>query len=271
MASSNPVLFKFGTRAEYDAIKANAQDNALYFLTDTGELLRGKRNLAQANYYEVEQGENEAADAAAARITANVPLIKNDVCIVKKRIANDNYSHTAFVYDGAHWRAMDGNYNAENVYFDENIMITTAVGNISLSNGSAEIPAAGKNLKQVFEALWTKENYNPTVSNPSIELTIDKSTEEGEVGTAYTAPTATVTAKTFGAFQFGSKDSEGTFHTASATSDVVFSTLKVGAAATAAALTDTNSTSITDVGATAATKAVSYTGVGGIYSDSAQV
>lgn len=271
MASSNPVLFKFGTRAEYDAIKANAQDNALYFLTDTGELLRGKRNLAQANYYEVEQGENEAADAAAARITASVPLIKNDVCIVKKRIANDNYSHTAFVYDGAHWRAMDGNYNAENVYFDENIMITTEVGNIKLSNGSAEIPAEGKNLKQVFEALWTKENYNPTVSNPSIELTIDKSTEEGEVGTAYTAPTATVTAKTFGSFQFGSKDSEGTFHTASATSDVVFSTLKVGAAVTAAALTDANSTSIADVSATATTKSVSHTGVGGIYSDTAQV
>ena len=52
------------------------------------------------------------------------------------------------------WAAMDGNYNAENVYFDENILITTAVGNIGLTNGQGTIPAAGKNIKQVFEALW---------------------------------------------------------------------------------------------------------------------
>ena len=35
------VIFKYGTRAEYDSIKANALQNALYFLLDTGELYRG--------------------------------------------------------------------------------------------------------------------------------------------------------------------------------------------------------------------------------------
>lgn len=216
------------------------------------------------------EGQTDAEAIAAALLAASASAKLDDVAVVKRLINGDKYQHTAYVYNGTDWAAMDGNYNAENVYFDENIMITTAVGNISLSNGSAEIPAAGKNLKQVFEALWTKENYNPTVSNPTIELTIDKTSAEGEVGTTFTAPTATVTAKTFGSFQFGSKDEAGTFYAANANSDVVFSSLKVGAAATAAALTDDNSASIADIAVGSSTKAVSITGAAGTFTDGAQ-
>ena len=216
------------------------------------------------------EGQTDAEAIAAALLAASAFAKLDDVAVVKRLINGDKYQHTAYVFNGTDWAAMDGNYNAENVYFDENIMITTAVGNISLSNGSAEIPAAGKNLKQVFEALWTKENFNPTVSNPSIELTIDKTSAEGEVGTTFTAPTATVTAKTFGSFQFGAKDIDGKFYAANATSDVVFSSLKVGAAATAAAMTDDNSASISDVAANSATKAVSVGGVAGTFTDGAQ-
>lgn len=216
------------------------------------------------------EGQTDAEAIAAALLAASASAKLDDVAVVKRLINGDKYQHTAYVFNGTDWAAMDGNYNAENVYFDENIMITTAVGNISLSNGSAEIPAAGKNLKQVFEALWTKENFNPTVSNPSIELTIDKTSAEGEVGTTFTAPTATATAKTFGSFQFGAKDAEGKFYAANATSDVVFSSLKVGAAATAAAMTDDNSASISDVAASSATKAVSVSGAAGTFTDGAQ-
>lgn len=216
------------------------------------------------------EGQSDAEAIAAALLAASASAKLDDVAVVKRLINGDKYQHTAYVFNGTDWAAMDGNYNAENVYFDENIMITTAVGNISLSNGSAEIPAAGKNLKQVFEALWTKENFNPTVSNPSIELTIDKTSAEGEVGTTFTAPTATATAKTFGSFQFGAKDADGTFYAANAASDVVFSSLKVGAAATAAAMTDDNSASISDVAAGSATKAVSISGADGTFTDGAQ-
>lgn len=216
------------------------------------------------------EGQTDAEAIAAALLAASAAAKLDDVAVVKRLINGDKYQHTAYIFNGTDWAAMDGNYNAENVYFDENIMITTAVGNISLSNGSAEIPAAGKNLKQVFEALWTKENYNPTVSNPSIELTVDTSSVEGEVGTTFTAPTATVTAKTFGSFQFGSKDEAGTFYAANAISDVVFSSLKVGAAATAAALTDENSASIADVGVNSTPKSVSFGGNAGTFTDGAQ-
>ena len=76
---------------------------------------------------------------------------------------------------------MNGNYNAENVYFDEDLITTTEVGNVTLTNGHAVIAAAGKNLKEVFDSIFVQEK-NPEVVNPSIVLTF---TNNGayEVGT----------------------------------------------------------------------------------------
>lgn len=219
-----------------------------------------------------EQTDEQAIAAALLAVGAVAKL--DDVAVVKRLINGDKYQHTAYIYNGTAWAAMDGNYNAENVYFDEDIMITTNVGNITTTNGSANIPAAGKNIKQVFEALWTKENYNPSVTNPSISISVKntdgKNSIEGEVGTAFTAPTATASISGFGSFQFGSKDADGKFYAANAASDVVFSSLKVGAAATAAALTDENSASISNVDSATTTKSVSYGGNAGTFKDGAQ-
>ena len=76
---------------------------------------------------------------------------------------------------------MDGNYNAENVYFDEDLITTTAIGNITLEDGSAVISTAGKNLKQVFETIYVKER-NPKITQPYIVLTCDEA-KSYEVGT----------------------------------------------------------------------------------------
>ena len=73
--------------------------------------------------------------------------------------------------------------SAENIYFDEDITITTAVGNIELTNGSGIIPAEGKNLKQVFEAIWTKE-AEPSVTLPYV--VINTSHQYKEVGATVT-------------------------------------------------------------------------------------
>lgn len=271
MSQKTPVVFKYGTRAQYDALTEKAA-NALYFLTDTGEIYRGTVNLARGSHYEgiLTEADNGDNMAVIARVLGGQPAVKDDIFVVKELIANDHYSYTSYVFDGENWKAMDGNYNAENVYFDEDIMITHEVGNIKLSNGSANIPATGKNLKQVFEALWTKENFNPTVTNPSIGLYLDKTSEEGEVGTSFDAPIATASINGFGAFQFGSKDSAGTFYSASANSDVVFSELKVGIAAKASELTDENSTAITDISATDSVKSVTHTGANGVFADADQ-
>lgn len=226
-----------------------------------------------AAHYEVDATAEQNDDAAiAAKLeTLGVVAKLDDIAIVKREIAAGKLSFTAYVYNGSAWTAMDGNYNAENVYFDEDIMITTAVGNISLSNGSANIPAAGKNIKQVFEALWTKEDFSPSVTDPSISISVknenDKSSVEGEVGDSYTLPTATASITGFGKFEFGSKDEAGTFYVANASSDVVFSELRVGKADTAAALDETNSRTIINVGANSSPKSVSWEGDAGIFID----
>ena len=46
---ANPVVFKFGLRAQYDAL-ATKNPNALYFLTDTHELYHGDAGMAQNAY-----------------------------------------------------------------------------------------------------------------------------------------------------------------------------------------------------------------------------
>lgn len=216
--------------------------------------------------------EQTDAEAIAAHLTENNTTAKlDDIAIVKREIAAGKDSLAAYVYNGSVWTAMDGNYNAENVYFDEDIMITTAVGNIGLTNGSANIPAAGKNIKQVFEALWTKEDFSPSVTDPSISISVknadNKSSIEGEVGDSYTLPTATASITGFGKFEFGSKDETGTFYAANASSDVVFSELRVGKADTAAALDESNSAAIINVGANSTPKSVSWEGNAGIFVD----
>lgn len=64
-----------------------------------------------------------------------------DTAVVKTSIGTgtdeeEKVSYTAYVYDGSlsAWKAMDGNYNADNIYFDYDIVKAgawTAVGNIS--------------------------------------------------------------------------------------------------------------------------------------------
>lgn len=113
-------------------------------------------------------------------------LAVGDVAIVKVLIegTTDKYSYTGYVYNGTDWAAMDGNYNAENVYFDEDMMVTTQVGYITLSNGQGTIPSQGKNLKEVFEAMYVKES-NPSKTEPAVSLTFSQAGSY-EVGTPVT-------------------------------------------------------------------------------------
>lgn len=269
---ATPVVFKYGTRAQYDA--ATKVDNALYFLTDTGEIYRGSVNLARGSHYE---GIRIAADAddnaTIARVLAeaNAIPVQDDIFVVKKVIHDNNYAYTSYVYNKGAWNAMDGNYDASNIYFSEDITVTSSVGNVVPdASGSAKIPAAGKNLKQVFESLWTKEDTNPSVESPDISVTLSNTSVEGEVGTTFTAPTVTASISKFGKFEFGSKDANGQSFAADANSDVEFSKLTVGAAATAAALDESNSASIEGITAASAVQSVSYTGVAGTFADGAQ-
>ena len=124
---------------------------------------------------------------------------KGDLCVITKTISGGYAEKTAYEYNGTQWVALDGNYNAENVYFAKDLITTSAVGNITLTNGQATIPAAGKNLKQVFDAIFVKEK-NPTVTQPSVSVTCPQA-KTYEVGESVTPSyTATLNA---GSYQYG--------------------------------------------------------------------
>ena len=122
--------------------------------------------------------------------TDGLDSVSGDIVIIKDLIAEGKWQYTAYVFDNNEWHAMDGNYNAENVYFDEDLITTTAVGNITLIDGQATIATAGKNLKQVFETIFVKEE-NPMTIEPSISLTFNNA-KAYEVGTQV-APTYSAT------------------------------------------------------------------------------
>jgi len=115
------------------------------------------------------------------------------------------YSYTAYVYDGSlsAWKAMDGNYKAENVYFDKDITLAgdyTSVGNIKLSDGT--LSATGKSVKTLMDNIFTKELY-PTASLPTASITLGATSLTGEVGTTYTVPKATLKFDSVGSYTYG--------------------------------------------------------------------
>ena len=134
-------------------------------------------------FFEVVPEGEETHEQAIARIVGDAEVRDGAFAVVKTPITEDRSEYTAYVYANG-WKAMDGNYNAESVYFDQDLVTTAPVGNIKLTNGQATIAAKGKNLKQVFDAIFVKES-NPTTTQPSVTV---KSTEAAayEVGTTVT-------------------------------------------------------------------------------------
>lgn len=155
-------------------------------------------SASKTNFYEAELQEGESDIQALTRVVGETELVKGDIGVVKKLIHNDKYEYTAYYYDTT-WKALDGNYNAENVYFDKDLLTTSAIGNITLSNGQATISAQGKNLKQVFDTIFVAEK-NPSTTQPSVSVSLPQA-KAYEVGTKVTPSyTATLNA---GSYTYG--------------------------------------------------------------------
>lgn len=171
------VVFKYGPRSTYEAL-ASKDANTLYFLTDTGEIYKGTTNLSQPHHYEVIRAEGQDDNAAIAAAVGSNKIVKGDICIIKTLIADGRYSYTAYVCEKSIpgqtpvWKAMDGNYNAENVYFDDNFTFTYNVGSVEVdSSGSALVESKGKNVKELIEMLFSKEDKEPKATEPSASWT----------------------------------------------------------------------------------------------------
>ena len=156
-------------------------------------------DIVQTQVFQIEAQAEQEDLTAIANAVGDAVLQSGDIAIIKRVIASEKYEYTAYVYNGISWCAMDGNYNAENVYFDKDLVTTSAVGNITLTNGQATIAAAGKNLKQVFDTIFVKEK-NPSVTPTSVDVTLGNAGAK-EVGTKVT-PSYT-TSFNGGKYEFG--------------------------------------------------------------------
>ena len=138
-------------------------------------------------HYEGVRGDGETDAEVITRVlaAANAEAVQGDVFVVKALIATGKYSYTAYVFDGANWAAMDGNYSAENVYFANDLTYTANIGVLSVpASGSGTIAAAGKNVKDVFASILAQEK-NPTATQPAVTVTCEQ-LGAYEVGTSVT-------------------------------------------------------------------------------------
>lgn len=91
-------------------------------------------------------------------------------------------SYTAYVYDEGAWKAMDGNYDAGNVYFDTDLTYTAGIGVLAAPSGSATLAAKGKSVKEVLASILAKEAY-PTATKPSVSISGESGYGTFEIGT----------------------------------------------------------------------------------------
>ena len=156
-------------------------------------------DIVKTQVFQIEAQAEQEDLTAIANAVGDAVLQSGDIAIIKRVIASEKYEYTAYVYNGTVWCAMDGNYNAENVYFDKDLVTTSAIGNITLTNGQATIAATGKNLKQVFDTIFVKEK-NPSVTQPAVSVSLAGAGAK-EVGTKVT-PSYTATFNA-GKYEFG--------------------------------------------------------------------
>lgn len=125
------------------------------------------KNLHTTDVYQKEIALGGDKAAALGEITSPV---KGDIAIIKEALQGGKYQYTAYVRGETNWEAMDGNYDAENVYFQKDLTITAPIGVQTIpSSGSKTLSTTGKNIKQVFDMIVAEEK-NPSTTQPSVTL-----------------------------------------------------------------------------------------------------
>ena len=180
---SNPVLLAGEMGIETDTLKMKVGDGtsnwkALGYLgADANDILAIiNENRDSCTTVEVAEGQSDAEALATISNPKN-----GDTAVLVKAISGDKKSYTAFVYDNA-WKAMDGNYNASNVYFDKDLTYTVQFGTLAQPSGSGTFSAAGKNVEQVLSSLMAQE-ANPSKSNPAVSFSAQGGFGTFEIGT----------------------------------------------------------------------------------------
>ena len=180
--TKNPVLLKgeLGIEIDTNLFKIGNGTSAWAALPYANE------SAPAETTYQAIPTEGQTDLEAIAAAVGSAELHEGDTAICIRNIGTaDHKSYTAYVYNGTNWAAMDGNYDASNVYFDADFTATEKVGTISIpSSGSTTVAAQGKSLKEFLTALLAAEKQ-PSATQPAV--TVNVSTGKAyEVGTTVT-------------------------------------------------------------------------------------
>lgn len=162
--TKNEIRIGDGEHTWKDLKIAGADQAAIQALIDQAE---DKVTVVQAG--------DGTIDEALATIAAPS---QGDMAIIEQKfgdVAKDEgtrTSRTAYSYDGKKWCAMDGNYNAKNVYFDDDFTYTNAIGAIGApKGGSGKLAASGKSVEEFMATILAKE-ANPSITKPAASVTV---------------------------------------------------------------------------------------------------
>lgn len=153
------------------------------------------------------------------------PYKEGDVCIVTVTSEGIDFktAYHCVTIDGALvWKAMAGNYNAANVYYDKNIQVTQTVGNVVTSNNTPkDLEFKGKNLEQIWQYLYATEDLSLSITQPNASMSVSGSVDV-EVGNTFSDPVVKITFSD-GSYEYGSKDEAGTKYTKAQGAGVLWS------------------------------------------------
>lgn len=186
--TKNPTLSKGEFGVENDTNKFKIGDGATAWkeLAYAGADETVIKSIINANrdactYVDLTEGQEDADGLA----TITSPK-QGDTAIVRKAIDDKHKSYTAYVYNGTAWAAMDGNYNADNVYLDMDITMAgnyTQVGNLTKAqNGTATFATKGKSIAAALTDIFSKRLQPGTPTAPAVTLTFGQA-KAYEVGT----------------------------------------------------------------------------------------
>lgn len=183
--TANPVLLKGEMGVEIDTGKTkigNGTDDwkTLKYSGVDEDTIKGIIDNNRSAFTEVAPNEGESDAQALARVIT-APK-KGDMAVVVREFVSDKHSYTAYIYDTA-WSAMDGNYSADNVYFDKDLTYTANIGVLTVpSSGSGTISASGKNVKDVLASILASEK-NPSTVAPAVTIGTQTNFGTFEIGT----------------------------------------------------------------------------------------
>lgn len=192
----NPVLLKgeMGIEVDTGKIKIGDGTKAWNELSYSGVDENAIKSIINSNRDKVSVLTLTEGKTDADMLATIATPVQGDMAVVENTFVEGKTSRTAYFYDGANWAAFDGNYSADNVYFDEDITYTVGFGTLAKPASSAKFAATGKNVTEVFKTLMATEQ-KPSKTEPAVSFSAENGFGTFEIGTkrnlTYTAALST--------------------------------------------------------------------------------